>query len=348
MIMNPELIKFAADSQTGFYDAAMRYFCDGEKTADNKELMHKAFLAEVEHKSHFARGDMELNAWTTNPSVKWASLAIVDQVIRAIVPVTVLPQFNLFADFRTQGFGDITKFTVQPRSFYTISKGGRAERTSFRQRKFATDVTLTPEEHIITIFEKMYNVLSGRVNIADFMAWVLLSWQTDMYSEALVALNTGLTTIPNGSLNVSGAFDMKTLVKMCETVQYRNGGVKPIIAGSATALMNVLPDSTSGYRMNVDGEGNGSIELLRTIMGYTVMKLDNAVTKAGELILPDNKIYVISPSQDKLVKGVMTTQLSNSNQFYDNADLTSNFTMRGEYSFMYISSAYAGIYTINQ
>lgn len=348
MIMNPELIKFAADSQTGFYDAAMRYFCDGEKTADNKELMHKAFLAEVEHKSHFARGDMELNAWTTNPSVKWASLAIVDQVIRAIVPVTILPQFNLFADFRTQGFGDITKFTVQPRSFYTISKGGRAERTSWRQRKFATDVTLTPEEHIITIFEKMYNVLSGRVNIADFMAWVLLSWQTDMYSEALVALNTGLTTIPNGSLNVSGAFDMKTLVKMCETVQYRNGGVKPIIAGSATALMNVLPDSTSGYRMNVDGEGNGSIELLRTIMGYTVMKLDNAVTKAGELILPDNKIYVISPSQDKLVKGVMTTQLSNSNQFYDNADLTSNFTMRGEYSFMYISSAYAGIFTIDE
>lgn len=194
----------------------------------------------------------------------------------------------------------------------------------------------------------MYNVLSGRVNIADFMSWVLLSWQTDMYSEALVALNTGLTTIPNGSLNVTGAFDMKTLVKMCETVQYRNGGVKPIIAGSATALMNVLPDSTSGYRMNVDGEGNGSIELLRSIMGYTVMKLDNAVTKAGELILPDNKIYVISPSQDKLVKGVMTTSLSNSNQFYDNADLTSNFTMRGEYSFMYISSAYAGIFTIDE
>lgn len=125
MIMNPELVKFAADSQTGFYDAAMRYFCDGEKTADNKELMHKAFLAEVEHKSHFAREGMELNAWTTNPSVKWASMSIVDAVIRAIIPVTILPQFNLFADFRTQGFGDITKFTVQPRSFYVVSKGNK-------------------------------------------------------------------------------------------------------------------------------------------------------------------------------------------------------------------------------
>lgn len=347
MIMNPELVKFAGNSDTGFYEAAMRYFCDGEKTADAKELMHKAFLAEVEHRSHFARGDMELNAWTTNPSVKWAALSITNATISAIVPITILPQFGIFADFRTQGYGDITKFTIQPRSYYCISKGGRAERTSFRQRKFASDIVLTPEEHIVTVFEKMYNVLAGRVNIADFMQWVLASYQTDMYTEALNVLNAGLATIPNGAMNVQGAFDMRTLVKMCETVQFKNGGVKPIICGSATALMNVLPDSTSGYRMNVDGEGSGKIELLREIMGYTVMKLDNAVTKAGDaLVLPDNKLFVISPSQDKLVKGVMTTSISNSNQFFDNADLTSNFTYRSEYAFAYASAAFAGTYVI--
>lgn len=193
----------------------------------------------------------------------------------------------------------------------------------------------------------MYNVLSGRVNVADFMQWVLVSYQTDMYAEALNVLNAGLATIPNGAMNVQGAFDMRTLVKMCETVQFKNGGVKPIICGSATALMNVLPDSTSGYRMNVDGEGSGKIELLREIMGYTVMKLDNAVTKAGDaLILPDNKLFVISPSQDKLVKGVMTTSITNSNQFFDNADLTSNYTQRSEYAFAYASAAFAGTYTI--
>ena len=94
MIMNPELVKFAADSKTGFYDAAMRYFCDGEKTADNKELMHKAFLAEVEHKSHFAREGLDVNAWIGNPSVSWAAMSIIDSTIRAIIPVTILPQFS--------------------------------------------------------------------------------------------------------------------------------------------------------------------------------------------------------------------------------------------------------------
>ena len=42
----------------------------------------------------------------------------------------------------------------------------------------------------------------------------------------------------------------------------------------------------------------------------------------------------------------MTTTLSNSNQFYDNADLTTNYTQRVEWGFLFATSAYAGIYTI--
>ena len=192
----------------------------------------------------------------------------------------------------------------------------------------------------------MYNVLAGKEDIGEMLMWVVASINAAMYGDALNVLTAGLATIPAGSRNVTGAFDLKTLVKMGETVQYRNGGVRPVFAGSATALMNVVPDGTSGYRMNVDGEGNGKVELMRSIMGFDVLKLDNAVGADGQLILPDNKIYVVSPSQDKLLKGVLSTKLTNSNDFYMNADITSNFTQRISYAFAYASSAYAGIYTI--
>ena len=324
----------------------MAYFCDGEKSSENKGLMQEAFLSEVERKSGVARSGLEVNAWINHPSVRWASMSIVESTIRAIIPVTILSQFDAFADFRTQEFGDVTKFDIMPHSFYVVSKNGRGERTSFRQRKFVSEITLAPEAHIITVYKKFYNVLANKDNVADFMGWVILSIRTEMYTDALVALNAGLATIPTGALNVAGAFDLKTLIKMCETVQYRNGGVRPVIAGSATALMNVIPDSTSGYRMNVDGEGDGRINLMKMVMGYDVLKLDNAVTTDGTLILPDNKIYVISPSQDKLLKGVATVSLSNQNEYYDNADLTSNYTTRQEWAFAYASSAYAGVYTV--
>ena len=154
----------------------------------------------------------------------------------------------------------------------------------------------------MTVYTDMYRVLAGKEDIADFVARVVLAIEQEMYGDALNALMTGLNNLPVGSYNYTGAFDMKTLVKMAETVQVYNAGARPIIAGSATALMNVLPDSTLGYRGNYDANG-GSIELTKSIYGYDVIKMNNASAQGGGLILPDDKIFVVSPAQDKLVKG---------------------------------------------
>ena len=44
----------------------------------------------------------------------------------------------------------------------------------------------------------------------------------------------------------------------------------------------------------------------------------------------------------------MSTTLTNSNQFYENADISQNFTMRKGYDFQFIGAAYAGKYTITE
>lgn len=192
----------------------------------------------------------------------------------------------------------------------------------------------------------MARVLAGKEDIAEFIRLVVLSVEQSMYADALNALSTGLAAIPAGDLNVTGAFDMQSLVKMAQKVQALNGGIKPVITGSATALMNVIPDSSLGYRMNVDGNG-GAIQLIKNVMGYDVIALEPAVGTDGNLILADNEIYVVSPAQDKLVKGAMSTALTNSNNFYDNADLTQNFTYRKEWGFEFASAATAGKYQIS-
>lgn len=199
----------------------------------------------------------------------------------------------------------------------------------------------------MTVYVDMYRVLAGKEDIAEFIRMVVVSIEQEMYKDALNALSTGLAAIPSGVYNVSGAFDMKTLVKMAETVQAYNAGVKPVIAGSAVALMNVLPDSSLGYRMNVDGNG-GAIEIIRNVMGFDVLRLQNAAVGGDALALPDDQIYVVSPAQDKLIKGVVSNAMTNSNQFFDNADITQNFTMRKGWDFAYLSAAKAGIYTITE
>lgn len=43
----------------------------------------------------------------------------------------------------------------------------------------------------------------------------------------------------------------------------------------------------------------------------------------------------------------MSTALTNSNNFYDNADLTQNFTYRKEWGFEFASAATAGKYLVS-
>ena len=274
-----------------------------------------------------------------------ASFAVVDATVNAILPQVLTPAFGLFTDFRFVSLGDVVKFKIMPNQFFTVSKGSVGERTVHRQKDFAQDIIVAPVEHIVTVYTDMYRVLAGKEDIADFVARVVLAIEQAMYGDALNALMTGLSNLPVGSYNYTGAFDMKTLVKMAETVQVYNAGVRPIIAGSATALMHVLPDSTLGYRGNYDANG-GSIELIKNVYGYDVIKMDNAAAQGGGLVLPDDKIFVVSPAQDKLVKGVVSNALTNSNQFYDNADLTSDYTTRKMWEFVYASAAKAGVYTV--
>jgi hypothetical protein len=96
MLMNKELVQFAAGN-TEFYEGAMSYFCDKKQSVENKGLLQEAFLAEVERKSGVSRSGNEISAWLNNPNVQWAAFAIVDRTINAILPISILPQFSLFA-----------------------------------------------------------------------------------------------------------------------------------------------------------------------------------------------------------------------------------------------------------
>lgn len=275
----------------------------------------------------------------------FASFAVIDATINAILPQILTDTIGLVADLRYVGIGDIVKFKVMPNQFFTVSKGGTGERTIHRQKDFAADVIVTPVEHLVTVYTDMYRVMAGKEDIADFVTRVVLAVEQSMYADILGALTTGLGAIPQGTYNVTGAFDMATLVKMAETVEVYNAGSRPVIAGSATALMKVLPDSSLGFRGNYDANG-GAIELIKDVYGYDILRLRNAAAKNGGLVLPEDTLFVVSPAMDKLVKVAVSNALTNSNQFYDNADITQNFTMRKSWDAVYASAAKAGIYKI--
>ena len=341
-MLSNDVIKFAKDN-TGFYEAVAQYYSKKDRTMDDEKALNVAFFSELEAQSGVSRS---VNGFAANPSVRWSFMSIVDAALATITPIAVSPSLNMFMEMQEVGAGDIVKFTVEPNSFYTVSMSGRGERESFRTRDHATEIALAPRAHQITIYENYYSVLAGKASFARMIVKAADSLVNAMYKDALGALNAGLAKIAGEPYRFEGAFEAKKLLTMCETVSVYNGGAKPIIAGTRVALMNVLPDSAAGYRMNVDGNG-GAVQVIRDFYGFDAVALNQAAAGKDKLALADDKLYIICPTQDKLVKGVVSREMSNTNDFFENADLTKNITLNRDWNFEYISGAKAGVYTIS-
>ena len=361
MNLSNEIIAFA-NGNTDFYVAFADYhnhkaaeewkqnlgsYDKNVSLAEKSEKVKNAFFAEIERLSNCPRTDVNKDAWMANPVVKWATFAIVNATVNVVLPAYVTATFAPFVDFRTVGYGDILNLKVPPKTLYTVSRGGKGERTSFRQKKFAGNVVVSPIEHIVTTYVDMYRVLAGKDDLAEAVRAIVISIELDMNAEIISALTTGLNAVTYpAAFQESGAFDATKLVQLCQRVQAYNGMVKPVIMGTTAALMNVLPSATKGYRMVIDGK-DGVVSYVSDFYGYDTFEIPQAPTGANYgLAMSDSTLYVVSPAVTKVVAGAMTTTLTNSNDFYDNADISQNFTMRKGYDFEFLGAAFAGIYAI--
>ena len=138
------------------------------------------------------------------------------------------------------------------------------------------------------------------------------------------------------------------MVKLAQRVQAYNMMSKPVIMGTASALMNILPDSTLGGRLVIDGR-DPVVSYVKDYYGFGIYELPQAPTgKDFGLALDDTTLYVVSAAVAKPVVMAMSTSMSNTNQFFDNADISTNFTFRKSYSAEFVGAAYVGSYKITE
>lgn len=319
--------------------------------SEKEDKMHDTILEEAERMTGMSRpAGMADQTWATNPTFKWATFAIVAQMIETILPATVVDSIGLYTDMRFIGWGDVPLFEVPNRALFTVSLGADAQRNTMVQKQFRSNQTVTVYNHVITSQVNLMSVLARHENLAEFARRAVISIETAMSREAYDAVVAGLNgvNVPS-ALKKSGAFDMETLVTLGETVGAYNFGMRPIFAGTRAGLMKILPSAAAGFRMETPAD-DIRLELIRTAYGFDFLTLPQVATgdyKTMGLALKDNFIMAISPAADKLVRGVIEgSVLTNSNDYYDNANLTSNFTINKRYGFEFLSGAVAGSYTI--
>ena len=254
-----EMIKFAADYgvDTKIYEQFSDYYNHYMKQNYNKSLgifdetvsladketqMNEALLSEVGKLANVSLSKDNAMIMSKNPQVKWATFALIDSLIAAVLPVSVNENIGKFADMKTIGFGDQARFMVEPANFFVVSEGTHGERFTFLQKQFKGEKVLEPRLHEVSVTTSMYRVLCGLESLAEFVRRAILSIENNMTAEAWNALEGALDAAVMPPAFVITGYTPESLLTLCQRVEAYNGGNKPIIYGSPVALSKVLPD----------------------------------------------------------------------------------------------------------
>lgn len=326
------------NENVGVYDTSV-------SLAAKEDQIHECFCNEIQRISGQDMGHFDTTVMSTNPVVTWAALNIISHVIDAIIPNTIIDSTKDYLTLDYVDWGDSRSYDVEPNFLFTVSQGANAQRVSFVQKQFRTTRTLMPVNHVITVQASLYKVLTHKESLGEFIRKAVISMNTAMTLDAYNALRTGLNaaTVPT-ALTVDG-YTEDSLLELCMTVEAYNHGAKPTILGTALAIKQILPNGADGYRIMTPSD-NMSIQVIKNFFNYNIVVLPQVATGNIDysLALNNNEIYVVSSTSDKLVRGVIEgSTLSNSNDYYDNANLTSNFTMNKRWDIQWLSNAVAGI-----
>ena len=312
-------------------------------------LINKAFAMEVAKQSGMALpSDMgnktEVKRYAENPMGKYFANQIRDVMIDMILPdVLMTGSVRYFADFKYADLGDTIKFDIKSNSLFTVSKAGWRQRTTNQQKTFRTTVTMEGENHEVTIGATLFEILTGQAFVAEEVMKVGLSIERSMLFDAYDAFTTSANAL-TGNLQVAN-YSEKSLIKLCQTSTAYNQGRKAVILGTPVALKSVLP-SNNNDRYLLDDE-YVRLGHLQTFNGFDVIPMEQVAddTKGDySLKLADDKIYVVSPASDKIVKiGVFGGTVSHTDGNYDNANKMIETTVEKAWNVATVTNSVAGV-----
>ena len=145
----------------GEYDASVKF-------AEKETQMHTALLAEVTRVSGVNPQGIDMIQFASNPMLKWAMGAVVNTMIDAIIPDTIIKNIGIYTNIEIVPYGGVSQYNIKPNATMGSTKFSNGRREGFAQKQFNTSVTLVPEAHEVNVEASLYKILVGEESLADF------------------------------------------------------------------------------------------------------------------------------------------------------------------------------------
>lgn len=320
-------------------------------TFDEKEVQMNASLKReiLRHANITNFEQFPLEQWITNPMISWATFAVVNQLVDLVLPDSLIDSIGLYTDIRLIDWGDSASFEIKPRDLFVVSKAGRGMRQGEVHKQFDGQVTIVPTLRELSVQVSLYKVLAGKESLADFVAKVIRSLESEMTRDAYVTFNTAMTnlsTTGDTKLKYAG-YSQSDLISLAQKVSAWNGGNKAVVIGTPVALLSVLP-ADANYRYALESD-YVRIGYINTMANYDIMAIPQVADWSAPftLLLDDTRLYVVSPSANKILKMVVEgSTLSTVDAPFSNANLTQNATLFKSFGSGIATNAVAGLMTL--
>jgi hypothetical protein len=325
---------------------------DTSATLAEKEIkMHDMLLAEIARHAGVNFTEFKPEVMANHPTYQWAAFAVVGAMVDLVLPETIIDSIGIYTEIKTVEMGNNVAFECKPRDLFYVTKAGRGRRHVEARKQFNGQVTVTPEEHDITVMVSLLRVLAGKENLAEFAMKAARSMEHEMTYDAFAAFNTyvgTLPTTPSGSnLQITG-FTQAEAKRLAQTVSSFNMGAKAVFMGTGVALQSILPDTGTNFRVQIDSD-YVKMGHVTTFMGHDVLEIPQMADWKTPFanLLDDNKIYIVSPSSQKILKLAIegSTRVITDGVF-QNADLTQKTTLKKNWAVGVATNAVVGVINI--
>lgn len=251
--------------------------------------------------------------------------ALVEELIDAVVYEGLpkgSPIFD-FVEYKNGRLGDKPVFYIPDNSLLAVDVVASGTQGIRRQRIVdGRDVTLTPMNKTVKIYEELDRILAGRIDWIEFVNRVSKSFIANTYADIATAFG-GLYSNVATPYAVTGTFAEDKLVELIEHVEAATGKTAKII-GTRMALRKINM-AVSGHEVESDYYNFG---FAGKFNGTPCFRMTNS-HKAGttDFVLNDTDILVVA-GDDKFIKHYTEGQsLIIPGEPTNNADLTQEYTV---------------------
>jgi len=230
-------------------------------------------------------------------TVPHAAVSVIGKLVDYLLPRVVEDSIGIFTNIEKVEHGDSLEITIKDKSLFAVN---RKEESSKKGKRYNGIVTIIPQSKYIKTVAPIYNLLSGKESLTEFLIQIVQSFKMQIVSEVYGVMRCAMKNLPQDGmtrLSISG-YSRKGLISLSEKVSAWNNNAKVCLLGTACGLSSVLPSDYKYSSMSF-----GKPIFIDTIDGVDIMRMPQLADYSNPfgLLLSDEELFLISPSVSKLV-----------------------------------------------